>query len=144
MMPECAGRERYANATERAPRTISSSTLAAPTILAPLVSCSSVMLRGLTQAPHSQTSPPLPTNSASRSLSAGRPGELTPSAPCAGGGLIRIFVSDYLRLKKTVGLSHYTEAAMAERLKAAGFRAERARRNIGHNQWRMTFLGRPA
>ena len=57
-------------------------------------------------------------------------------------GLMRIFVSDYLRLKKTVGLSHYTEAAMLERLKRAGFTAERAARNIGHNQRRMTFLGR--
>ena len=27
-------------------------------------------------------------------------------------GLIRIFVSDYLRLKNKVGLSHYTQAAM--------------------------------
>jgi SAM-dependent methyltransferase len=62
----------------------------------------------------------------------------------AVGGLIRIFVSDYLRLKKTVGLSHYTEAAMIERLRAAKFRPERAKRNIGHNQQRMTFLGRPA
>ncbi len=38
----------------------------------------------------------------------------------AAFGLIRIFVSDYLRLKKTVGLSHYTQAAMIEKLKAAG------------------------
>ena len=62
----------------------------------------------------------------------------------AVGGLIRIFVSDYLRLKKTVGLSHYDEAAMLEKLKAAGFTAKRAPRNIGHNQRRMTFLARPA
>ena len=62
----------------------------------------------------------------------------------AVGGLIRIFVSDYLRLKKTVGLSHYTQAAMLEKLRAAGFRAERAKRNIGHNQQRMTFLCRMA
>jgi SAM-dependent methyltransferase len=62
----------------------------------------------------------------------------------AVGGLMRIFVSDYLRLKKTVGLSHYTEAAMLERLKSAGFKAERAPRNIGHNQRRMTFLCRAA
>jgi SAM-dependent methyltransferase len=59
-------------------------------------------------------------------------------------GLIRIFVSDYLRLKKTVGLSQYTEAAMREKLKGAGFVAERAPSNIGHNQRRMTFLARPA
>ena len=51
----------------------------------------------------------------------------------AVGGLMRIFVSDYLRLKKTVGLSHYDEAAMLAKLKAAGFAAQRAPRNIGHN-----------
>jgi len=60
------------------------------------------------------------------------------------GGLMRIFLSDYLRLRKAVGLSHYTEAAVLEKVKAAGFRAERAPRNIGHNQRRMTFLARPA
>jgi SAM-dependent methyltransferase len=62
----------------------------------------------------------------------------------AVGGLIRIFVSDYLRLKKTVGLSHYEAAAMLAKLKAAGFAATRAPRNIGYNQRRMTFLARPA
>ncbi len=59
-------------------------------------------------------------------------------------GLMRIFVSDYLKLRKTVGLSHYTEPEMLAKLKAAGFAAERAPRNIGHNQWRMTFLCRRA
>ena len=58
----------------------------------------------------------------------------------AAFGLARISASDYLRLKKTVGLSHYTEAAMLEKLKRAGFTAERAKRNIGHNQRRMTFV----
>jgi SAM-dependent methyltransferase len=62
----------------------------------------------------------------------------------AVGGLMRIFVSDYLRLKKTFGLSHYDEAAMLAKLTAAGFTAKRAERNIGHNPWRMTFLARPA
>jgi SAM-dependent methyltransferase len=61
----------------------------------------------------------------------------------AAFGLMRIFVSDYLRLRKTVGLSHYEEAAMLAKLKAAGFAATRAPRNIGHNQRRMTFLARP-
>ena len=60
----------------------------------------------------------------------------------AASGLMRIFVSDYLRLKKTVGLSHYAEAAMMEKLTRAGFTAERAPHNIGHNQRRMTFLAR--
>jgi SAM-dependent methyltransferase len=62
----------------------------------------------------------------------------------AVGGLLRIFMSDYLRLKKTFGLSRYKEAAMLEKLKMAGYSAKRAPRNIGHNQWRMTFLCRPA
>ena len=62
----------------------------------------------------------------------------------AAFGLVRIVVSDYLRLKNTVGLSHYTQAAMLAKLQAAGFRAERAKRNIGHNQQRMTFLCRKA
>jgi SAM-dependent methyltransferase len=61
----------------------------------------------------------------------------------AVGGLMRIFVSDYLKLKKTHGLSHYDEADMLATLKAAGFTARRAPRNIGHNQRRMTFLARP-
>ena len=62
----------------------------------------------------------------------------------AVGGLMRIFVSDYLRLRKTVGLSHYEAPEMLARLEAAGFAAKRAPRNIGHNQHRMTFLARPA
>jgi SAM-dependent methyltransferase len=61
----------------------------------------------------------------------------------AVGGLIRIFVSDYLKIKIAVGLSHYEEKAMLEKLRQAGFSPERAKRNIGHNQQRMTFLARP-
>jgi SAM-dependent methyltransferase len=61
----------------------------------------------------------------------------------AVGGLIRIFLSDYFRLKKSHGLSHYTEEEMLTHLKAAGYAAKRAERNIGHNPWRMTFLARP-
>jgi hypothetical protein len=60
----------------------------------------------------------------------------------AVGGLVRIFASDYFRLRKSHGLSHYTETAMLERLAQAGFAAKRETRNIGHNQWRMTFLAR--
>ena len=60
----------------------------------------------------------------------------------AAFGLLRIFVSDYLRLKKTVGLSHYAEADMLGTLKRAGYAPERAGHNIGHNQQRMTFLCR--
>ncbi len=59
-------------------------------------------------------------------------------------GLIRIFFSDYMRLRKSVGLSHYEEADMLAKLRAAGFLAGRAEINIGHNQRRMTFIARPA
>lgn len=62
----------------------------------------------------------------------------------AVGGLIRILLSDYFTLKKTHGLSHYTEADMRARLRAAGFAPRRAAHNIGHNQHRMTFLSKPA
>lgn len=61
----------------------------------------------------------------------------------AVGGLIRILVSDYFTLKKTHGLSHYTEAAALAKLRAAGFAPRRAGHNIGHNQHRMTFLSKP-
>ncbi|KQY99575.1 hypothetical protein ASD45_01255 [Pseudolabrys sp. Root1462] len=60
------------------------------------------------------------------------------------GGLIRILVSDYFTLKKTHGLSHYTEAEALSKLRAAGFAPRRAAHNIGHNQHRMTFLSTPA
>jgi SAM-dependent methyltransferase len=59
------------------------------------------------------------------------------------GGLIRIVVSDYLTLKGTLGLTHYDEEQMLKKLRNAGFAVARAERNIGHNQWRMTFLARP-
>ena len=59
-------------------------------------------------------------------------------------GLIRIVVSDYLTLKGSLGLTHYDEAAMLKKLREAGFVAARAETNIGHNQWRMTFLARRA
>ena len=62
----------------------------------------------------------------------------------AVGGLIRIVVSDYLTLKGSLGLTHYDEQAMLKKLRGAGFVAARAETNIGHNQWRMTFLARRA
>jgi SAM-dependent methyltransferase len=58
-------------------------------------------------------------------------------------GLMRTLFSDYRRLRTRVGLTHYSEAAMIEKLAAAGFAASRAERNIGHNQARMAFLARP-
>ena len=62
----------------------------------------------------------------------------------AVSGLIRILLSDYFTLKKSHGLSQYTEADMLTKLRAAGFAPKRAAHNIGHNQQRMTFLSTPA
>jgi SAM-dependent methyltransferase len=59
-------------------------------------------------------------------------------------GLVRTFASDYWRLRSDLGLTRYSEAAMVEKLAAAGFSARRAPANIGHNAARMTFLARPA
>ena len=59
-------------------------------------------------------------------------------------GLARtVVLTDYWRLRSDLGLTRYGEAAMLARLDAAGFAAERAATNIGHNQARMTFLARP-
>lgn len=59
-------------------------------------------------------------------------------------GLARTALSDYRKLRNRVGLQRYSAADMLDKLKAAGFTAERAQPNLGHNRWRMTFLGRPA
>ncbi len=59
-------------------------------------------------------------------------------------GLLRTLLSDYWRLRSRIGLTRYAEATMIEKLGAAGFAAERAPANIGHNRARMTFYARPA
>ncbi|WP_230531577.1 class I SAM-dependent methyltransferase [Microvirga roseola] len=59
-------------------------------------------------------------------------------------GLIRTAFSDYRKLRETIGLSQYSEKEKVEILQDAGFSAERAERNLGHNPARMTFVGRPA
>ena len=58
-------------------------------------------------------------------------------------GLLRTTFSDYPKLRAKLGLTLYEEVAMGRKLEAAGFRVERARKNIGHSQARMTFLARP-
>jgi SAM-dependent methyltransferase len=58
-------------------------------------------------------------------------------------GLVRTVLSDYWRLRTRYGLTRYGEAAMTEKLAAAGFAAQRSPRNIGHNQARMAFIARP-
>lgn len=59
------------------------------------------------------------------------------------GGLVRTLFSDYRRLRARFGLAHYSEADMLQMLSAAGFTAERAAKNVGHNQARMAFFARP-
>jgi SAM-dependent methyltransferase len=58
-------------------------------------------------------------------------------------GLVSTALSDYRELRTRLGLQRYSEADIIARLSAAGFSAVRARRNIGHNQWRMTFVAQP-
>jgi ubiquinone/menaquinone biosynthesis C-methylase UbiE len=59
-------------------------------------------------------------------------------------GLISTALSDYRQLRSRVGLQRYSEAQMMAKLASGGFNASRAQFNIGHNQWRMTFVARPA
>lgn len=54
--------------------------------------------------------------------------------------LIRTYCSDYWRLRKSLGLSRYSDEQIVAKLEAAGFSAQQARTNIGHNSKRMTFL----
>jgi SAM-dependent methyltransferase len=58
-------------------------------------------------------------------------------------GLARTLTSDYARLRARLGLTRYDAQAMLAKLAAAGYSAERAPRNVGHSQSRMTFLARP-
>ncbi|HKS18997.1 MAG TPA: class I SAM-dependent methyltransferase [Bradyrhizobium sp.] len=59
-------------------------------------------------------------------------------------GLISTALSDYRQLRTRIGLRRYGEREMIDKLAKAGFTASRARLNIGHNKWRMTFVARHA
>lgn len=59
-------------------------------------------------------------------------------------GLARTAFSDYRKIRDEIGLSHYTERDMRDLLEDAGFSAQRAERNLGHNPARMTFVGKVA
>lgn len=59
------------------------------------------------------------------------------------GGLAATFFSDYRRLRRELGLTTWTERDLLARLRAHGFAAERAARNIGFSPHRMLFRGRP-
>ncbi|MGL4810472.1 MAG: class I SAM-dependent methyltransferase [Beijerinckiaceae bacterium] len=60
----------------------------------------------------------------------------------AMGGLVRTALSDYRKIRGTLGLSMHTEADMLALLARHGFEPLRHRPNIGHNQARMTFVAR--
>jgi SAM-dependent methyltransferase len=62
----------------------------------------------------------------------------------AVGGLVRTLLSGYWQLRRSAGLSRYSEQAMLDKLARAGFSGKRAAENIGHNQARMTFVTMPA
>lgn len=59
-------------------------------------------------------------------------------------GLVSTALSDYRQLRARIGLQRYSEAEITAKLSQAGFTAQRAHANIGHNPWRMTFIARPA
>ncbi len=59
-------------------------------------------------------------------------------------GLARTTVSPYRKLRSTLGITQYPEAAFLQKLREAGFAAERMARNMEHNPARMTFRARVA
>ena len=57
----------------------------------------------------------------------------------AAWGLVRTLLSNYWKLRSKLGLTRYANAAMIEKLDAAGFDAALAPANIGHNRARKAF-----
>jgi ubiquinone/menaquinone biosynthesis C-methylase UbiE len=55
-------------------------------------------------------------------------------------GLVRTAFSDYVTVRKTLGLATHTSEAMLKRLQTAGFQATRRTANLGMNPGRMTFV----
>ena len=58
-------------------------------------------------------------------------------------GLARTAFSEYRKIRDEIGLSQYSDDEIVDILDDAGFAAERAERNMGHNPARMTFVARP-
>lgn len=80
-----------------------------------------------------------PVRDASALLSfAARGGFLMPAL----AGLVRTALSDYGKIRKSLGFSMYAERELVDLLAAHGFAAERVHPNFGHNQARMTFSAR--
>ncbi|WP_134496372.1 class I SAM-dependent methyltransferase [Microvirga pakistanensis] len=59
-------------------------------------------------------------------------------------GLVRTAFSEYREIREEIGLAQYSEDEVFDILEDAGFTSERAPRNLGHNQARMTFVCRVA
>jgi len=59
-------------------------------------------------------------------------------------GLARTALSPYRRLRNQLGIARYSEAEFRQRLRAAGFAAERLTHNLEHNPARMSFRARAA
>jgi SAM-dependent methyltransferase len=57
-------------------------------------------------------------------------------------GLARTALSRYRRLRSELGIARYSEGEFLERMRAAGFSAERLAKNVEHNPARMTFRAR--
>jgi SAM-dependent methyltransferase len=57
-------------------------------------------------------------------------------------GLARTALSRYRKLRSELGIARYTEAEFMQKLRAAGFSAERLAKNVEHNPARMTFRAR--
>ena len=57
-------------------------------------------------------------------------------------GLARTALSPYRRLRNELGIACYGETEFLQKLRAAGFSAERLPRNVEHNPARMTFRAR--
>jgi hypothetical protein len=56
---------------------------------------------------------------------------------------VRTLFSNYWRLRSRLGLTRCARGAMIEKLNAAGFDAQLAPANIGHNPARRTYYARP-
>jgi len=59
-------------------------------------------------------------------------------------GLARTAASPYRKLRNQLGIAQYTEADFMQRLRTAGYAAERLKHNLEHNPARMSFRARPA
>jgi len=59
-------------------------------------------------------------------------------------GLVKTALSDYRRVRATLGFATYSEAEFLALLRANRFEGRRIRPNFGHNQARMAFRATPA